>query len=101
MVRKWGLRAVIAYFLFGAAMYVYLFFLADTSIPDIYKGTGVDPATFFNSRELLLSEEYSKIRNLMFFLATPYQWLFYYLILILGISAAFERWAGKTAKWIT
>ncbi|RWR14567.1 M48 family peptidase [Siminovitchia fortis] len=99
LVRKWALRAVIAYFLFGAAMYVYLFFLADTAIPDMYKGTSIDPATFLNSRELMLSEEYSRIRNLMFFLATPYQWLFYYLILLFGISAMFERWAGKTAKW--
>ncbi|MBD8003812.1 M48 family metallopeptidase [Bacillus norwichensis] len=99
MVRKWALRAVIAYFLFGIAMYAYLFFLTDTSIPHMYKGTSIDPATFLNSRELMLSEEYSKIRNLMFFLAEPYQWLFYYLILLFGISAMFERWAGKTTKW--
>src|SRR5690606_32803037 len=50
-------------------------------------------------REMLLSEEYSKIRNLLFFLATPYEWLFYYLILILGVSTAFERWASSTSKY--
>lgn len=99
MVRKWCLRAIAAYFLFGVVMYVYLFFLADTSIPDMYKGTSVDPTTFLNAREMMLSEEYSKIRNLLFFLSSPYEWLFYYLVLIFGVSAAFERWAGQASKW--
>ncbi|MFD1708036.1 M48 family metallopeptidase [Siminovitchia sediminis] len=101
MIRKWAMRAVIAYFLFGTAMYVYLFFIADTAIPQMYKGTSADPATFLNARELMLSEEYSNIRNLLFFLNKPYQWLFYYLILLFGISAAFERWAKKTSKWFS
>ncbi len=79
-------------------MYAYLFYLADTSIPEMLQGTKADPTTFLNSRELMLSEEYSRIRNLIFFLATPYEWLFYYLILIFGISSAFERWADKTSK---
>ncbi len=99
MIRKWAFRAVIAYVLFGVALYVYLFFLADTSIPDVYKGTRADPATFLNARELMLSEEYSNIRNLLFFLSKPYQWLFYYLVLILGLSATFERWANQVTKW--
>lgn len=101
MIRKWVFRAVIAYFLFGIALYAYLFFLADTSIPDIYKGSRADPATFLNARELMLSEEYSRIRNLLFFLSKPYQWLFYYLILILGVSATFERWANQVSKWFS
>ena len=99
MIRKWALRAIIAYVLFGAAIFVYLFYLADTSIPDLYKGTRTDPSTFLNGRELMLSEEYSKIRNLIFFLAAPYRWLFYYLILLFGVSAAFERWANHTSKF--
>ncbi|MBS4210674.1 M48 family metallopeptidase [Bacillus sp. FJAT-50079] len=99
MIRKWAFRAVIAYLLFGIAMYAYLFYLADTSIPDMLKGTKADPTTFLDARELMLTEEYSRIRNLMFFLATPYEWLFYYLVLILGISAAFERWSNSVSKW--
>ncbi|MBS4204120.1 M48 family metallopeptidase [Lederbergia citrea] len=99
MIKKWALRAIVAYILFGIAMYAYLFYLADTSIPAALKGTKADPATFLNARELMLTEEYSKIRNLMFFLATPYEWLFYYLILIFGVSAVFERWANGTARF--
>ncbi|MGE6260975.1 M48 family metallopeptidase [Heyndrickxia sporothermodurans] len=99
MLRKWTFRAVIAYLLFGLAVYVYLFFLADSTVPEHLKGTSVDPATFLNSRELMLSEEYSKIRNLLFFISTPYEWLFYFLILIFGISKGFEKWAKTTSRY--
>lgn len=99
LVRKWAIRAIVAYLLFGIIMYAYLFHLADTSIPELFRGTAVDPATFLTSQELMLSEEYSKIRNLLFFLITPYEWLFYYLILILGISSTFERWANQSSRF--
>ncbi|WP_064092398.1 M48 family metallopeptidase [Rossellomorea aquimaris] len=98
MVRKWAFRSVLAYLLLGLFLYVYLFFLADSTLPDMYKGSSADPATFMNDRELMLSEEFSKIKNLLFFLSTPYEWLFYFLILILGVSKGFERWARGTVK---
>lgn len=98
MIGKKAFTAVLAYLLFGLAMYIYLFYLADTSIPDRYRGTGADPSVFLNSREWLLSEEFSKIKNLLFFLSTPYEWLFYFLILITGASAAIERWSSAVAK---
>ncbi|GIN73989.1 metalloprotease [Bacillus sp. J14TS2] len=99
MIRKWAFRAIVLYLLFGIAIYAYLFFLANTTIPEALLGTAVDPATFLNDRELMLSEDYSRIRNLLFFLATPYEWLFYFLILIFGVSAAFEKWANHTSKF--
>ncbi len=98
LVRKWAFRSVLAYLLLGLFLYVYLFFLADSTLPDMYKGSSADPATFMNDRELMLSEEFSKIKNLLFFLSTPYEWLFYFLILILGVSKGFERWARGTVK---
>jgi STE24 endopeptidase len=98
-LRKWAFRAVLLYLLLGIFFYVYLYFLADSSLPDVYKGSSADPETFMNSRELMLSEEYSKIKNLLFFLSTPYEWLFYFLILILGASRAFERWSEATSKF--
>ncbi|MBO0993638.1 M48 family metallopeptidase [Bacillus sp. SD088] len=99
MIRKWAFRAIMLYLLFGIAIYAYLFFFANTTIPEALRGTAVDPATFLNDRELMLSEDYSRIRNLLFFLATPYEWLFYFLILIFGVSAAFEKWAILTSKF--
>jgi STE24 endopeptidase len=98
LVRKWAFRAVLGYLLLGLFLYVYLFILADSSLPDSFKGSSADPATFMNAREIMLSEEFSKIKNLLFFLSTPYEWLFYFLILILGVSRGFEKWARGTAK---
>ncbi|TYR99487.1 M48 family metallopeptidase [Rossellomorea vietnamensis] len=98
-MRKWAFRAVLLYLLLGIFFYVYLYFLADSSLPEVYKGSSADPETFMNGRELMLSEEYSKIKNLLFFLSTPYEWLFYFLILILGVSKAFERWSESTSKF--
>lgn len=66
MVRKWAGRAILLYILYAAAMYWYIFYGADTSIPEALRGTAADPATFLNARELKLSEEYSGLRNFIF-----------------------------------
>lgn len=66
MVRKWAGRAIILYILYAAAMYWYIFYGADTTIPEALRGTAADPATFLNARELKLSEEYSGLRNFIF-----------------------------------
>ncbi|WP_040204476.1 M48 family metallopeptidase [Neobacillus jeddahensis] len=99
MVRKMGVYAVLAFCLYGLFIYWYLFYLTDSSLPFEYQGSKADPATFLNGRELSLSEEYSKIRNLLFFLSTPLEWLFYFLILLFGFSNAFKRWADHSAKY--
>ncbi|MDP4103608.1 MAG: M48 family metallopeptidase [Bacillota bacterium] len=99
MARKMGVYAVLAYVLYGLFFYWYLFYFAHTSLPFEYQGTKADPATFLNGRELMLSEEYSKIKNLLFFLSTPFEWLFYLLILLFGLSKIFKRWAEGSTKY--
>ena len=99
MVRKMGFYAVLAYVIYGLFFYWYLFHFADSSLPFEYQGTKADPATFLNGRELMLSEEYSKIRNLLFFLSTPFEWLFYFLVLLFGFSKAFKKWADSSSKY--
>ncbi|MFS0634609.1 M48 family metallopeptidase [Mesobacillus foraminis] len=98
MARKMGFYAVLAYVLYGFLVYWYLFYLADTSLPFEYQGSKADPATFMDGRELMLSEEYSKVRNLLFFLSAPLEWLIYFLILLTGLSKAFKKWGKDTTK---
>ena len=98
MARKMGVGAVLLYVVYGLLVYWYLFYFADTSLPFEYQGTKADPATFLNGRELELTEEYSKIRNLLFFLSTPLEWLIYFLILLFGVSKAFKRWAEESSR---
>nr|WP_295971188.1 M48 family metallopeptidase [uncultured Bacillus sp.] len=102
MARRIGLYGILVYFLYGLFFYWYLFYFSNTSLPFEYQGTMADPATFLNGRELMLSEEYSAIRNLLFFLAVPFEWLFYLFILLLGLSRIFKNWAVSSAryKWL-
>lgn len=90
--------SIFSYILFGLFVYWYLFYGANTDIPSHLEGTVVDPKTFMNSRELLLSEEYSQIKNLLYFLNVPFEWLLYILILCIGISAKFRDWSKATSK---
>lgn len=99
MARKIGFYGILAYVLYGLFFYWYLFHFADSSLQFEYEGTRADPATFLNGRELMLSEEYSKVRNLLFFLSTPFEWLFYLFVLILGLGNAFKKWAGHSSKF--
>ncbi|PFP30401.1 peptidase M48 [Bacillus sp. AFS073361] len=99
MARKMGVYAVVGYILYGLIIYWYLFYFADSSLPFEYEGSKADPATFLNGRELMLSEEYSKIRNLLFFLSTPLEWLIYFFILLFGLSKAIKKWAENSTKY--
>lgn len=94
-----GVYAVVGYILYGLIIYWYLFYFADSSLPFEYEGSKADPATFLNGRELMLSEEYSKIRNLLFFLSTPLEWLIYFFILLFGLSKAIKKWAENSTKY--
>jgi STE24 endopeptidase len=90
--------SVVGYLLFALFMTWYLFYGANTSIPSELKGTAADPETFLNGRELLLTEEYSQIRNLLFFLNIPLEWIIYLFILVLGGSAKFRNWSKGTSS---
>ena len=68
------------YLAFAGLLYLYIFQWADTSIPDALKGTSADSATFMSKEQLILSGEYSEIRNFFFFLEAPFDWLFYSLL---------------------
>ncbi|MDC2863745.1 M48 family metallopeptidase [Bacillus sp. BP-3] len=87
------------YALFALFIYWYLFGWNHEIIPEAYKGTSADPATFMNARELTLSQDYSRVKNLLFFLATPLQWIVLLFVLIFGISKRFEKWAKDTTKF--
>lgn len=80
-------------------MYVYIFHSGGGSIPQALKGTAADPVTFMSERELNLSGGYSKIRNFLFFVVTPLEWLVYLFVLLLGLSRWFEKVALSQTKW--
>lgn len=90
-MRKYITGALGLYILFAVVLYLYIFQFSDTSIPLQYKNSGADPMVFMNERQIMLSQEYSEIRNYLFFLQIPFEWLFYFLIFALGISRKMEK----------
>ncbi|WP_203364160.1 M48 family metallopeptidase [Bacillus sp. REN10] len=95
---KWAAIVIVGYLLFSACMYYYLFVMPTGELPDIYKGTSADPATFLSEKERSLSGEFSKIKNFLFFLSTPLEWLIYFLVVLFGLSHRLEKWAQETVR---
>ncbi|WP_459500687.1 M48 family metallopeptidase [Bacillus sp. C1] len=91
----WSLFLYVGFALF---IYWYLFGWNHEVIPSMYKGTSADPETFMNAKELTLSQDYSRVKNLLFFLATPLEWIILLFVLVLGISSRFETWSKETTK---
>ncbi|KGR74584.1 M48 family metallopeptidase [Ureibacillus sinduriensis] len=97
MSKKMSIAALVLYVVYAVGMYFYIFHGPSGGVPATLKGTVADPETFMTERELYLSDDYSKIRNFLFFVITPFEWLVYLLILLTGISRIFEKWAET--KW--
>jgi len=99
LAKKYGIIALILFGVYALVMYVYIFHANSGGIPESLKGTVADPQIFMSEQELYLSNEYSKIKNFLFFVATPFEWLVYLFILITGLSQAFEKWVPMKNKW--
>lgn len=92
---KWSLFIFLAYVLF---IILYLYFWAAAGVPEEFAGTVVDPKTFMDERQLELTYEYSKIRNLLFFIRTPLEWLILFWLLIFGLSTKMEKFAAQISQ---
>lgn len=93
-------------YLWGAALIVVLvtcmiIYLqnVDLRVPEAERNGVVDPATFMTSQQLEKAEDYSRIRYVLYFLQLPYEWLIYLFILILGVSARFQKWVETIFRW--
>ena len=99
MTKKWGLIGVLTFGMYAVAMYLYFFHSQNSGIPASLKGTVADPSSFMTAQELVLSNDLSRIRNFLFFVAKPFEWFLYFVILITGISQMFEKWSPAQKKW--
>ena len=88
MVPKPGVSVIRRYWIgfavYAAAMGVYLYLTRGNGVPEAYRGTAADPATFMSGDQLRISEFYPAWRNWLFFLLTPLEWGLYVLILFSG-----------------
>ncbi len=71
----------------------------DLQVPEEERNGVVDPSTYMTAQQLEQAEDYSRIRYILYFLKLPYEWLIYFLILILGVSARFQKWIEVVFRW--
>lgn len=79
-------------------MYGYIFHWGNVGIPKALSGTVVDPSTFMSDKQLADSAKLSEIKNFLFFVITPLEWIFYFLILAFGVSKSLSRWSNNKRK---
>lgn len=97
-MRKWLTRSILLYFVYGLAVYWYLFIFSGSGVPAPYEGTSADPSTFMSGRELILSQEYSTIRNFLYFVTIPFEWFLLFVFLITGLSRKMQDWSSASSK---
>ncbi|KOO50242.1 M48 family metallopeptidase [Priestia koreensis] len=97
------MRKIVGWTMIGFLIYialacVYIFYMNDSILPKKWIGTSADPQTFMNARELMITDEYSKLRDVLFFISLPYDWIIFLLVLAFGLSKRFSYWAKDISK---
>ncbi|WNB91385.1 M48 family metallopeptidase [Bacillus sp. NEB1478] len=83
--------------IYGVLMWYYLFHGANSVLPIDLKGSAADPAMFMTDRELELSTDFSRIKDFLYFISVPLEWLIYLFVLGFGLS----RWFRKASSGLT
>lgn len=86
------------FLLFSLLLYGYLFHWANTDIPKQLIGTASDPSTFMNQKELLLSKEYSTIKDFLFFVSTAWSALLLVIIITTKWTYKWELFSKSAVK---
>lgn len=94
---KKSLWFVIGFAIYAGLMWFYLFQGADANLPVDLKGSAADPAVFMTDRELELSTDFSRIKDFIYFISVPLEWLIYLFVLGFGLS----KWFRKTSSGLT
>lgn len=80
---------VLIFVVYALIMALYVKFTSPNEVPIAYRGTPADPASFFTPDQLRRSETLTAVRNWIFFLSAPWEWLIYLFLLASGTA---RRW---------
>ncbi len=83
------IRYTLIFVCYASLMAVYVWITSPNQVPDLYRGTAADPATFFTANQLHNSETLNAVRNWIFFMSGPWEWLIYFTLLASGLA---KRW---------
>ena len=87
------------FILYAVLISWYLFVGADTSIPTQFQGTEADPSVFMSERQLELSHDFSRIKQWLYFLSIPFEWMIYLVVLGIGLSKWFRNRASEVTRF--
>jgi len=91
-LKKKNLLIVTAlYIIYGLIIWLYLFHIAPHGIADAYVNSFADPSTFMSSSDINTSIVFARIRHLIFFLSTPFEWLIIAYFMFGGLSEKIEE----------
>lgn len=82
---------------YAAAIGIYLWYASGHAVPEAYKGTAADPATFLTPQQLAQSQTYSAAGNLLFFLSFPWEWGIYLILLFGGYARSWQDRLERSA----
>lgn len=78
-----------------AALYL-AYYASGHAVPEAYKGTPADPATFLSAEQLRQSAAYSALGNWLFLISSPWEWGLYLVLLFGGYARAWEARLQRT-----
>ncbi|BBI34904.1 M48 family metallopeptidase [Cohnella abietis] len=83
------MRLMFIFVCYAIGIAIYVWYTSPNQVPDAYKGSAADPTTFFTMNQLQNSETLNAVRNWIFFMSGPWEWLIYFMLLSSGLS---NRW---------
>lgn len=98
-MRKWIAGAGLAYVLYGLFFYWYFFMSGDSAVPEAVKGTQADPASFMKPSQLAVAEQYSDVKNFLFFISIPLDWFLFFVLLTSGVSKKIKQWMEAAVRF--
>jgi Zn-dependent protease with chaperone function len=89
------LRFTLLFVCYAIAIAIYAWYTAPNRVPEAYAGSAADPATFFTPDQLRDSETINAVRNWIFFIGGPWEWLIYAILLLSGLSASWRDYLER------
>lgn len=86
--------------LYTIVVALYLFNLPrPIPVPGSWIGTPADPATFMSAAELQDNAFYARLRDFLYFMEAPFEWLLLLIGLFRGWFFYWKRWLDRRLKW--
>lgn len=92
-------RILIGYIMYVIIILLYFYVITNAELPSKYKGTSVDPNTFMSHKDAMLSSSYSTLKNVLYFISLPLDWIVLSLLLLNGYVQSLGNSLSKLTRF--